>query len=105
MRSPGYARSMPSRWAAVAPSTATGSRAVAAFRNLPWCRVVVMAGSRFRLVAWTDRAVIPPEQVTLLFQPFQRMPAAHNGRAGDRGLGLGLSIVEAITAAHGAHLT
>ena len=49
--------------------------------------------------------VIPPEHVARLFQPFQRLPAAHNDHADDRGLGLGLSIVEAIAAAHGAGLT
>lgn len=40
--------------------------------------------------------VIVPEQ---LARPFQRLTSAHNGHAGDRGLGPGLSIVEAIAAA------
>jgi signal transduction histidine kinase len=49
--------------------------------------------------------VIPPEDVTRLFQPFHRLTSTRNGHAGDRGLGLGLSIVEAIAAAHGVALT
>ncbi len=60
---------------------------------------------------WTAHAVlavsstgplIPPDEVGRLFQPFQR---GGGGRAGGRtGLGLGLSIVGAIAAAHGAWL-
>jgi signal transduction histidine kinase len=76
--------------------------------NVPcgWITVATHTSHRYAVLTVTNSGpVIPPEQVTLLFQPFQRMPPAHNGRAGDRGLGLGLSIVEAITAAHGAHLT
>lgn len=49
--------------------------------------------------------VIPPEQVARLLRPFQRLTSTHNGHVSDRGLGLGLSIVEAIAAAHGATLT
>jgi signal transduction histidine kinase len=45
--------------------------------------------------------VIPPDQLTRLFQPFQRLAP---GRAGPGGLGLGLAIVSAIAAAHGAEL-
>src|SRR5260221_4120362 len=44
--------------------------------------------------------VIPPEKVDLLFQPFGRL----EDRVGRDGLGLGLSIVTAITAAHDADL-
>jgi signal transduction histidine kinase len=47
--------------------------------------------------------VIPPGQITRLLQPFQRL--AITRRAGDEGLGLGLSIVAAITEAHHATLT
>jgi signal transduction histidine kinase len=44
--------------------------------------------------------VIPPTEIDRLFQPFQRLDAR---RAGHRnGHGLGLSIVKAIAAAHGA---
>jgi signal transduction histidine kinase len=45
--------------------------------------------------------VIPPEAIATLFQPFQRVVTrtSHDG-----GLGLGLSIVGAIAAAHGAAL-
>jgi signal transduction histidine kinase len=49
--------------------------------------------------------VIPPGQVSRLFQPFQRLASGRNGDSGDHGLGLGLSIVEAIAAAHDAALT
>jgi len=46
---------------------------------------------------------IPPVEVDRLFQPFQRLAMV---RANHRnGHGLGLSIVRAITAAHGATLT
>jgi signal transduction histidine kinase len=49
--------------------------------------------------------VIPPGQVSRLFRPFQRLASGRNGHSGDHGLGLGLSIVEAIAAAHAAALT
>jgi signal transduction histidine kinase len=49
--------------------------------------------------------VIPPEHVARLFEPFQRLTSTHNGHVSDGGLGLGLSIVEAIAAAHSATLT
>jgi len=47
--------------------------------------------------------VIPPAEVDRLFQPFQRLaprPARRDG-----GHGLGLSIVRAISTAHGATIT
>jgi signal transduction histidine kinase len=47
--------------------------------------------------------VIPANEVDRLFRPFQRLEATHAGN-GD-GHGLGLSIVKAIAAAHGAELT
>ena len=46
--------------------------------------------------------VIPPAEVDRLFQPFQRLGAR---RARGDGHGLGLSIVRAIAAAHGAAIT
>jgi signal transduction histidine kinase len=45
--------------------------------------------------------VIPPDQLTRLFQPFQRLNPVPQVQAG---LGLGLAIVSAIAAAHGAEL-
>ena len=64
------------------------------------------------LVGGTGRAVltvantgpdVPPGDIPRLLQPFQRRVA---GRAGPRrGLGLGLSIVQAVATAHGARLT
>ncbi|MET7937438.1 HAMP domain-containing sensor histidine kinase [Streptomyces sp. NPDC005322] len=47
--------------------------------------------------------VVPPDAVERLFQPFQRLAAARTGRPD--GLGLGLSIVQAIAAAHDASLS
>lgn len=46
--------------------------------------------------------IIPPEEVERLFQPFQRGGLDRTARRDDAGLGLGLSIVEAIATAHGA---
>jgi signal transduction histidine kinase len=57
--------------------------------------------------------VIPPDQLGRLFQPFQRLDPGRAGRGGGElspgrtergGLGLGLAIVSAIAAAHGADL-
>jgi signal transduction histidine kinase len=46
--------------------------------------------------------VVPPEELERLFQPFQRLDGRRD--AGRDGLGLGLSIVEAIATAHGAEV-
>ncbi|WP_441129255.1 sensor histidine kinase [Nonomuraea sp. H19] len=46
--------------------------------------------------------IIPETEIDRLFQPFQRAGTARAGR--ESGLGLGLSIVKAIAAAHGAQL-
>jgi signal transduction histidine kinase len=49
--------------------------------------------------------VVPPVEVSGLFAPFQRLGAARGVHQGQRdGQGLGLSIVSAIAAAHGADL-
>jgi len=45
--------------------------------------------------------VIPPEKVDRLFEPFQRLDGARTSRGG---LGLGLSIVNAIAEAHAARI-
>ncbi|MFI1863886.1 sensor histidine kinase [Streptomyces jumonjinensis] len=47
--------------------------------------------------------VVPPDQVARLFQPFQRLDATRAART--EGLGLGLSIVQAIAYAHDATVT
>jgi signal transduction histidine kinase len=46
--------------------------------------------------------VVPPEELDRLFQPFQRLDGRRE--AGRDGLGLGLSIVEAIATAHAAEV-
>jgi signal transduction histidine kinase len=46
---------------------------------------------------------IPPEEITRLFEPFERLSIARTRH--DGGHGLGLSIVQAITAVHGAELS
>jgi signal transduction histidine kinase len=73
--------------------------------NLPGGRADVLTGTRgggaVVTVANTG-PVIPPGRVTQLFQPFQRL--AGTRIAGRDGLGLGLPIVAAIAAAHGAAL-
>jgi signal transduction histidine kinase len=43
---------------------------------------------------------IPPDQVSELFEPFRRL----SGRAGGTGIGLGLSIVASVAAAHGGQV-
>ena len=58
------------------------------------------AGRPYLTVANTG-PVIPPDQLGRLFRPFQRMDPA---RRAPGGLGLGLAIVSAIAAAHGADL-
>jgi signal transduction histidine kinase len=61
-----------------------------------------VSGGMARLVVSTGGAVLDPRQVALLAQPFQRLGADRTGSA--EGAGLGLSIVAAITAAHGGSL-
>ena len=58
------------------------------------------AGRPF-LAVTNSGPVIPPDQLGRLFRPFQRMDPA---RRAPGGLGLGLAIVHAIAAAHGADL-
>jgi signal transduction histidine kinase len=58
-------------------------------------------GDRAFLTVTNTGPVIPPDQLSRLFQPFQRLGP---GRTGSGGLGLGLAIVSAIAAAHGAEL-
>jgi signal transduction histidine kinase len=81
-------------------------------------QVQITAGSRdgraFLAVTNTG-PVIPPDQLSRLFQPFQRLDPGRGGPSpggpssggpspGRGGLGLGLAIVSAIAAAHGAEL-
>jgi len=70
--------------------------------NVPGGRVdVVTTGTGVALR--NTGAVIPPGDVDRLFEPFQRL---RRGRAGrPEGHGLGLAIVRAIAAAHGATVT
>jgi len=74
--------------------------------NLPGGNVQVLVdiqAGEARLKVTNTGPAVPPEQLNRMLQPFQRIGtdrAGHHNR-----LGLGLSIVQAITAAHGAHLT
>ncbi|GAA0924447.1 sensor histidine kinase [Nonomuraea longicatena] len=72
--------------------------------NVPggWVEVGVRtaAGSAV-LTVENSGPLVPPDAVEGLFQPFQRMGAARTGE----GLGLGLSIVQAVAAAHDAAVT
>jgi signal transduction histidine kinase len=66
-----------------------------------WIEVVTgLREGRALLSVANTGPVIPPEKVDLLFQPFGRL----EDRVGRDGLGLGLSIVTAIAAAHEADL-
>jgi signal transduction histidine kinase len=57
-----------------------------------------MEGERALLTVANTGPVVPPDAVDRLFQPFQRLGTARTGE----GLGLGLSIVQAIATAHDA---
>ena len=74
--------------------------------NVPGGYIEIVTGtknSRAVLSVINTGPVVPAEAVDRLLQPFQRL-AADRTSHGD-GLGLGLSIVQAITQAHGAALT
>jgi signal transduction histidine kinase len=74
--------------------------------NIPggWIDIQVTAsGGHPRLTITNTGPIIPADQTARLLQPFQRLSASRP--AGDEGLGLGLSIVAAITKAHRATLT
>jgi signal transduction histidine kinase len=79
--------------------------------NAPGGRVEIAAGSRdgraFLAVTNTG-PVIPPDRLGRLFQPFQRLDPGRTrpgtGQPREAGLGLGLAIVSAVAAAHGAEL-
>jgi signal transduction histidine kinase len=72
--------------------------------NVPggWVEVGVraVAGSAV-LTVENSGPLVPPDAVERLFQPFQRMGTARTGE----GLGLGLSIVQAVATAHDAAVT
>jgi len=74
--------------------------------NLPGGGIEVasrMEGLRAVLSVVNDGAVIPPQEVGRLFQTFQRMARDRTGAHGE-GVGLGLSIVQAIATTHGARI-
>lgn len=100
------------------PATAAGSRSLAerlvvnlvdnaikynAEKGWVDVSVRVTAGHAVLTVA-NSGPVVPPDAVERLFQPFQRLGTARTGGRRD-GLGLGLSIVQAIATAHGARRT
>jgi signal transduction histidine kinase len=77
-----------------------------AFRyNVPQGRVRVAVGrddGHSTLLVTNTGPLVPPEDVERLLQPFQRMSQERTGE--HEGLGLGLSIVQAIARAHDATL-
>lgn len=73
--------------------------------NLPGGSVEVRTESRFGhalLTVANTGSPVPADKTDQLFQPFQRLPADRAGHPD--GHGLGLSIVQAIAAAHGARI-
>ncbi len=99
----------------LAPARITGDRellarlvanllANAVLHNVPdgWMRVSTSSVSGQVVLAVANSGpVVPPDQVASMLEPFRRLGTA---RTGSRGLGLGLSIVAAITDAHGGTL-
>jgi signal transduction histidine kinase len=74
--------------------------------NVPGGRIEITTGSDHAgssLTVANTGPVVPPEEVSRLFEPFQRLSTAR--RHHRSGHGLGLSIVQAIANAHGAELT
>jgi signal transduction histidine kinase len=74
--------------------------------NVPAGRIEVATGTRdgYAVLSVANTGPpVPPTEVDRLFQPFEQLPDDRNGD--DDGLGLGLSIVDAIVTAHGATLT
>lgn len=74
--------------------------------NVPAGEVAVTTATvdgRAVLTVSNTGPVVPQDAVERLLQPFQRLTAARTGRP--EGLGLGLSIVQAIAAAHDATLS
>jgi signal transduction histidine kinase len=74
--------------------------------NIPGGNVEIKTGARDQhafLAVANSGPTIPPEEVSRLLQPFQRLHGTRTNHAS--GNGLGLAIVDAITAAHRATLT
>lgn len=67
--------------------------------NVPDGRVDVVVGPDGALTVSNDGAVVPPEAVAGLFEPFRRMAGERLNHGG--GVGLGLTIARSIVAAHG----
>jgi signal transduction histidine kinase len=67
------------------------------------CIVVEKLGDHAVLQITNGGPFVPPDQIERLIQPFQRIEVTRHGE--QQGAGLGLSIVAAISAAHGATLT
>jgi signal transduction histidine kinase len=66
-----------------------------------WARISVRATDRTATLAIENNgAIIPPEAVDALFEPFRRLTPHERMADPGGGSGLGLSIVRAITAAH-----
>ena len=70
-----------------------------------WVEVTTSAGpgAWSEVVVANTGPVVPPYEVDALFEPFRRLQAERT--ASDRGVGLGLSIVQAVTRAHGGRVT
>jgi signal transduction histidine kinase len=66
---------------------------------------MLAADDKVRLLIQNTGAVIDPQTLPLLTEPFYRVHARSSGRSGARtGHGLGLALAQAIACAHGTQL-
>jgi PAS domain S-box-containing protein len=68
-------------------------------QDTPITLAIAEDGDRVQLAVHNAGNPLPPDQLENLFEPFHRMPSAQSG--GQKGWGLGLSLVRGVAEAHG----